>query len=129
MLLNLVQHRSGPSVWERSRARDQWDVERWMAAMLAGAFVLAGLRRRSTAGWLLAAGGGGLAWWAASAIDTRNLRRGRLFAVLPRRDEGDRIGEASEESFPASDAPALTPTTGNTAGPCDDGNRGRARRG
>ena len=129
MLLNLVQHRSGPSVWERSRAGDRWDVERWMAAMLAGAFVLAGLRRRSTAGWLLAAGGGGLAWWAASAIDTRNLRRGRLFAVLPRRDEGDRIGEASEESFPASDAPALTPTTGNTAGPCDDGNRGRARRG
>jgi len=127
MPLNLVQHRSGPSVWDRSRARDQWDVERWLAAMLAGAFVLAGLRRRSMAGWLLAAGGGGLAWWAASAIDTRNLRRGRLFAVLPRRDDGDVIGEASEESFPASDAPAFTSTTGNAAGPCDE-NGGRARR-
>jgi hypothetical protein len=129
MPLNLVQHRSGPSVWEHPGANAQWDVERWMAAMLAGAFVLAGLRRRSAAGWLLAAGGGGLAWWAASAIDTRNLRRGRLFAVLPTRDDGDQIGEASEESFPASDAPAWTPTTGNTAGPCEDGNRGRARRG
>ena len=128
MPLNLVQHRSGPSVWERPTARDQWDVERWLAAMLAGAFVFAGMRRRSVAGWLLAAGGGGLAWWASSAIDTRNLRRGQLFAVLPRRDDGDLIGEASEESFPASDAPAWTPTTGNTAGPCDEGNRPRAGR-
>jgi len=126
MPLNLVQHRSGPNVWERSTTRHQWDVERWLAAMVAGGLVLAGLRRRSVAGWLLTAGGGGLAWWAASAIDTRNLRRGRLFAVLPRRDDGDRVGEASEESFPASDAPAWT--TGSTAGPGDEGNRDRAGR-
>src|SRR5688572_32828556 len=116
---NLVQHRSGSSVWDRVGASAPWDTERWLAGVLAGGFLVAGLRRRSVAGLLMVAGGGALACWAASGIGTRNYRRGKLVAVWPTQWHSDDkvIGDASEASFPASDAPAWTQTTGNTAGP------------
>ena len=108
MPLNLEQHRSGPSVWESSCAYASADHERWAAALVAGALLIAGASRRSAAGFLMAAMGGALAWWAASTLDSRSYRRGQLRAVLPSRQEpfGDRVIEASEESFPASDAPS-----------------------
>lgn len=114
MPMNLVQHRGGPNVWDCADAACEWDVERWVLGAAAGGFIAYGLRNRTLPGLLLVLGGAALGWFATCPADERLQQRARLRAVLPHREGHDMVVEASQESFPASDAPSWTPTTGNT---------------
>ncbi len=114
--LNLTVHRAPASVWERRG----WDgsrevaLTRWLVGIGGAALAIQGIRLRTAAGSMLAGLGGSLAWWAMTGdgdlSDPRRWFASALERVGWRRT--DLVHDASEDSFPASDAPSFTPTTG-----------------
>ena len=123
--LNLTTHRAPASVWDRrgwDGTRQQLAITRWLLGIGGSALALQGLRRRSVAGSLLAGVGGTIAWWAFTGEGDLSDARRFVTQMVERAGwrREDLVHDASADSFPASDAPAWTPTVGT-------GLSGRAR--
>ena len=117
--LNLTTHRAATSVWDRRgwNGSTEYAVTRWLVGVGGAALAIQGVRHRSRIGTMLAGLGGTLMWWALTGEGDLTEARRWFGSVIDRFGWGsaDLVQDASAASFPASDAPAWTPTVGTGA--------------
>lgn len=107
--MNLSVSRGEKNVWDASRPRlGDFDNERWAAAACGSGLALVGARRGGFGGGLMAMLGAVLAVRAAMGRHDLRVARHWVDEAFDRRGWRlrDVVQDASEESFPASDAPA-----------------------